>query len=197
MKNLSTILVVTFASLIFIGCGQTGSKKNESQSKTIDKPGFISFRPDMKSVLDTIDLIKFIGQWKSLNDDSMLIIEQKGLDFIVSGNYFPGVSSYGDMAILSFSGRLGYYMDQGNRVQTNISQGGATVGYKVSLELKYENSETHGGDGAGIAIAYSPEKDHLIVGKPPYNVYENGQWTAYCGTIASNGIYGKEFERIK
>jgi len=188
-------LIFTFlALLLFVGIDYGQSVIN---SNSATQPDFIPFRPDIKKVLDTIDLKNFIGEWRSLDDSKVLIIYQKGTDFLLEGDYFPGVIEYGDIATLSFTGRLGYVKSQGQRVQINSSQKGATVGYQVSITLFYENSKTHGGGGSSVSVAYSPVIDHLIIGQPPFNTFENGQWIGHVGTSASNGIYGKEFKRIK
>jgi len=145
--------------------------------------------------LDIIDLNELIGVWKSLDGNSEIIIRQDGLEFLMSGNYFPGVLKYGDKALVSFEGRLGYIMNQGRREQINTAQKGNTVGYKVRLTLFYETSVAQGGGGSGIEIGYSPQKVHLFVGCPPINKLVNGKWIS-SSSFSSGGVYGKEFKRF-
>jgi len=193
-KTMKRLILASFALMLFVGINYGQSYTNTKSPTNSD---FIPYSPDIKLVLDTIDLKNFIGEWKSLDDSKSLLIYQKGLEFLLEGDYFPGVKEYGDIARLSFTGRLAYVMNQGKRVQINSSQKGATVGYQVSITIFYENSNTHGGGGSSVSVAYSPVKDHLIIGKPPYNTFENGHWIGHGSTSASNGIYGKEFKRIQ
>jgi len=189
------ILTLNCLAIMILFSSSYGQTSKSSNSDAKNEP-FIAFRSDTKHTFDKIDLKTFIGNWKSLDGINALKIYQNGLDFLLSGDYFPGVLKYGDKATLSFSGRLEYVHSDGKLVQINSSQKGVTVGYGVTITIMYENSETHGGGGGGIAISYSSEKDHLIIGTPPYNVFENGHWVGHGSTIANSGIYGKEFKRV-
>ncbi|MHC1690506.1 MAG: hypothetical protein AB9833_06715 [Bacteroidales bacterium] len=181
---LTTLVLLLFVSTVF---GQF--------SYTAMGVRFLPFRSE-NYILDTIDLKRFTGVWKSLDGISDIRISQDGPEFLISGNYFPGVSRYGDKVKLSFKGkRLGFETGQGKFKEINTPQKSSTVGYEATLTLYYNISSARGGGGNSVAIGYSPQKDHLYIGTPPDSYYEKGQWVSSSG-FSSDGIDGKEFKRL-
>lgn len=172
MKKLifiSFTLLLTFYAVY----GQSSKK-----TKSSVEPDLIPFRPIKAKVLDIGGLNKLIGYWMSLDGNAILNIKRSGNEILVSGDYFPGVSKYGDKAILSIK----------KDIDTNSGS---------NLSLSYTLSKSNGGGGGGADIVYYHSDEHLIVGKPPSKVFQDGEWWVSTGTYSSEGIYGKEFKRIK
>ena len=165
---------LAFVTLFLFFCSVHGQSPVERD--------FVPFRPDMKSEFNTaVDPRKFAGTWISLQGDITLKIYQDSADVLVGGDYFPGVASQGDRAKLTIS-TYPAWMKKDPALRT--------------INISYATSHSVGGGGGGVTIAYSPSTGHLIIGTPPYNTFENGQWVGHGGTVASNGIYGKEFKRV-
>jgi len=164
--------LLLFFGILFFTFTTYGQSSNTT--KTSDERVLIPFRPNTIEEFDSFDLKKLIGYWISLDGKSMLKISQSNNEFIVSGDYFPGVSKNGDKATIELRKENDKYV----------------------LELLYILSLR--GGGGGVAIVYYPEDDHLVVGDPPYyKVDENGEVWVTGLTTSSEGIYGKEFKHMK
>lgn len=165
---------VPFVTLLLYFCAASGQSTTQKE--------FVHFRADMKSELGTtIDPKKFMGTWVSLQGDVTLKIYQQGTEILVGGAYFPGVANQGDKANLTIQ-PYPRWMKKDPALR--------------KIEIFYKVSPNFGGGGGEVKIAYSPSMDYLIIGTPPYNVFENGQWVGHLGRVASNGIYGREFKRV-
>lgn len=164
--------LILFLGLLFLASSGFGQSSNTKESQ---EEVFIRFRPNRIKNFDSFELEKLTGYWISIDGNTMLKISRSNNEFIVSGDYFPGVSKDGDKVTLSLKHPKGMY-----------------------LHLMYMFSRSVGGGGSQIDIEYYPEDDHLVIGYPPSRgIDKNGQAFVRGSTISNAGIYGNEFKRIK
>lgn len=181
-KTISTSLVLLLAiCAVFAQIMPNKKSLVSTQSLTTQKSSsesdLISYRSsEMKCFSPKpIDIKQLVGYWISLDGKAMLKIHESNNEILAEGDYFPGVIKNGDKATLAIkTSDSGYY-----------------------LQIYYEFSRNTGGGGGGINVVYYSIDDHLVVGKPPYHEVVNGQlWTKGINS-SSDGIYGKEFKRVK